>query len=176
MRRVQRVPAEWPILHLEAEPAPVAAVVIDGLVRHPRRFTLDGLMALAPECRTLAVHCVWGWSRTDGVWDGLGVESLLDVVEPLGDWVTFGSSAGAYSSCLPVEDAARGLLAWARDGQALDPMYGGPIRFLPPVEYWAYKGVKWIGRITVGDRFAPGMWESKVADPMGRIPDEVELP
>jgi hypothetical protein len=28
----------------------------------------------------------------------------------------------------------------------------------------------------VGDRFVPGFWESRIGDPVGRIPEEVVLP
>jgi hypothetical protein len=34
-----------------------------------------------------------------------------------------------------------------------------------------------VQRLTVGDRFVPGFWESRIGDPVGRIPtDEVVLP
>jgi DMSO/TMAO reductase YedYZ molybdopterin-dependent catalytic subunit len=45
-----------------------------------------------------------------------------------------------------------------------------------PPDYWAYKGVKWVASITITDHFQAGFWESKVADPIGRIPPDVELP
>ena len=41
--------------------------------------------------------------------------------------------------------------------------------FVPPPELWGYKGVKWAQRITVGDRFVPGFWESRIGDPVTRI-------
>lgn len=175
-RRVQRVPAEWPVLHLEHELPGWDGLLVQGLARHPRRFDLAALATLGTERRRLAVHCVWGWSRSDPVWDGVGLDRLFDIVEPTGDWVELHSSSGTYSACLPIADAARGMLAWARDGETLTAEAGGPLRFLPPPEYWAYKGVKWAARVVVGDRFRPGFWESKVADPMGRIPEEVERP
>ncbi len=175
-RRVQRVPSEWPVLHLEAEVPDWDGIVVDGLVRHRRRLALADLRALGTERRHLPVHCVWGWSRPDPTWDGVGMEKVLELAQAVGSHVTVLSSSGDYSSCLPLADAAAGMLAWARDGDDLTPEAGGPLRFLPPAHYWAYKGVKWAGRVTVGNRFVPGFWESRVADPMGRIPEEVELP
>lgn len=175
-RRVQRVPSEWPLLHLEDEVPAWDGLVVDGLVRHPRRFTLTVLEALGVEERAVPVHCVWGWSRPEAVWDGVGVDRVLDVVEPLGGWVTVQAASRVYSSCLPVADAGRGMLAWARRGEPLPPELGGPLRFLPPPDYWAYKSVKWAARLTVDDGFRPGFWEARVADPVGRIPAEVELP
>ena len=175
-RRVQRVASEWPVLHLEPELPRWDGLVVDGLVGRPSRFGLDTLAALGTERRVVPVHCVWGWSRPGTEWDGVGMDRLFEVVEPFGSHVTVRSASDAYSGCLPMADAARGMLVWRRDGEELPAEAGGPLRFLPPPEYWAYKGVKWAGRVTVGDRFVPGFWEARVADPVGRIPEEVELP
>ena len=175
-RRVQRVPESWPILHLEASVPRWTGLVVDGLVRRPLRLDRESLPDLGTTERSVPVHCVWGWSRPDGRWTGVAMGDVLAAASPLGGWVTVRSASGAYSSCLPIADAARGLLAWARDGRDLPPEEGAPLRFLPPPDYWAYKGVKWAARITVGDRFLLGLWESKVADPLGRIPADVDLP
>jgi len=175
-RRVQRVPAEWPVLHLEAAPPAWDGLVVDGLVRHPGRFGLQALKGFGPVRRVVAVHCVWGWSRTDACWEGVGLDQVFEVVEPEAGWMTVSSASGTYSACLPLVDAARGTLVWARDGETLPTGAGGPLRFLPPPDYWAYKGVKWADRVTIVDCFRPGFWESKVADPLGRIPEEVVLP
>ena len=86
------------------------------------------------------------------------------------------AASDEYSACLPVDDAARGFLAWARDGEPLAAEEGGPLRFVPPPELWGYKGVKWAQRLSVGDRFVAGFWESRIGDPVGRIPEEVVLP
>lgn len=171
--RVQRLATSWPTLHLEAEVPQFDALVVDGAVRHPRRFRLEELRTLGGQERAIALHCVWGWSRPDATWTGVDMALLMSLVEPEGSWITVSAASGVYSACLPRGDAERGLLAWARDGQALDPMAGGPLRFVPPADYWAYKGVKWSARITVSDHFRPGPWESRVADPMGRIPQEI---
>ncbi len=164
------------MLHLESEIPAWDGLVVDGLVRRPDRFDLASLAALGAEDRDVAVHCVWGWSRPHVGWEGVGLDRVLELAEPLGTYVTVHAASGSYSSCLPLEDAARGLLAWRRDGEDLSAEAGGPLRFLAPPEYWAYKGVKWASRVTVGNRFVPGFWESKVADPVGLIPEEVELP
>lgn len=175
-RRVQLVPESWPTLHLEASIPHWHALTVGGLVRRPATFGLAELERLGAEEAALAVHCVWGWSRTDGSWTGVRLGNLLDERDALGSWITIRSSSGAYSSCLPLADARRGLLAWARGGAALEPAAGGPLRFLPPEDYWAYKGVKWAAAVSVGDRFVPGLWECRVADPLGRIPADVGLP
>jgi DMSO/TMAO reductase YedYZ molybdopterin-dependent catalytic subunit len=174
--RVQRVPETWPILHLESDVPAWTALSVDGLVSRPRRFSMDDLRTLGVIERNLPVHCVWGWSRTDPVWEGVAMDRLLEFVGPLGDHVTIRAASDSYSACLPIADAGRGMLAWSRDGEALAPEHGGPVRYLPPDSHWAYKGVKWAARVTVGDRFVAGFWESRVADAVGRIPADVELP
>jgi DMSO/TMAO reductase YedYZ molybdopterin-dependent catalytic subunit len=52
---------------------------------------------------------------------------------------------------------------------------GGPVRFVSPPGYWGYKHVKWAARADIVDRFCPGFWETKVGDPVGRIPEGVEI-
>ncbi|MFN2608252.1 MAG: molybdopterin-dependent oxidoreductase [Acidimicrobiales bacterium] len=170
------MPETWPVLHLEAEVPAWDALVLDGLLGHPARWTLADLAAMGTETRGVPVHCVWGWSQPEATWDGIGVDQVLERVRPRGGWVTVRASSGTYSSCLPIADAARGMLAWARDGRPLAPDAGGPLRFVGPPDLWGYKGVKWASRLTVGDRFVPGLWESRVADPVGRIPADVRLP
>jgi DMSO/TMAO reductase YedYZ molybdopterin-dependent catalytic subunit len=179
--RVQRVPDQWPDVHLESAIPEWSSLAIDGHVAHPRRLTLDDLALLGAEERVIDFHCVWGWSRPAVRWTGVGVDRVLALVGALvgvqGSHVTVHSASDEYSACLPRADAARGFLAWARDGQPLVPEEGGPLRFVPPPELWGYKGVKWAQRITVGDRFVPGFWESRIGDPVGRIPtEEVVLP
>lgn len=177
VRRVQRVPAAWPVVHLEGQvPAASGAITVDGLVAQPVRLDRGDLAALGVEVREIPVHCVWGWSRPEVRWEGVPLAALLDLAVPLGGYVTVHSASGTYSSCLPLADAALGLLAWARDGAPLPAEAGGPVRYVAPADHWAYKHVKWAARVSVGDRFVRGFWESKVADPVGRIPEEVELP
>ena len=175
--RVQRVPSDWPVVHLEGEPPAWPGLAVDGLVRAPAAYDLAALAALGAERRAIPLHCVWGWSRPDATWEGVAVSTLLEAVAvDGGTHVIFSSASGTYSSCLPLADAARGMLAWARDGQELSPEAGGPLRFVTPPEYWAYKGVKWTARMSVTNRFVPGFWEARVADPVGRIPPAVVLP
>jgi DMSO/TMAO reductase YedYZ molybdopterin-dependent catalytic subunit len=178
IRRVQRVPETWPVLHLEATPPEWSDLTVGGLVRSPGRFDLSGLRALGPVRVSMSVHCVWGWSRPRATWDGVPLGRLLQTVgvDPAATHAVLEAASDCYSSCLRLDDAARGVLAWARDGETLCPEGGGPLRYVAPPTYWGYKGVKWVSRVRLTDRFTAGFWESKVADPVGRIPEEIELP
>lgn len=173
---MQRVPVEWPLVHLEAEPPAWSGFTVAGMVRHPGTFTLTDLAVLGLETRSIPIHCVWGWSRPTTTWTGVALEAVLDLAEPTGEFVTVTSASDTYSSCLPLADARRGFLATERDGRSLPADEGGPLRFVGPEDRWAYKGVKWAAGLTVSDRFTPGFWESKVEDPHGVIPEEVQLP
>ncbi len=176
VRRVQRVPESWPTVHLESDPPTWDGLVVDGHVVHARRLGFDELSALGAERRTISLHCVWGWSKPAVAWDGIGFDRVLDIVGATGSHVSIFAASGVYSACLPIDDAAHGFLAWGRDRERLCRDAGGPLRFVPPENYWAYKGVKWAARIQVGSRFVPGFWESRIGDPVGRIPPEVDRP
>ncbi len=166
------------MLHLEATPPEWSGLTVGGMVRSSGRFDLAGLRELGPVQLSMALHCVWGWSRPRITWDGIPFDRLLETagVDPTATYVVIEAASDTYSSCLPLDDAARGVLAWARDGETLGPEAGGPLRYVGPPTYWGYKGVKWASRITLTDQFTAGFWESKVADPLGRIPEEIELP
>jgi DMSO/TMAO reductase YedYZ molybdopterin-dependent catalytic subunit len=119
--RVQRVPEAWPVVHLESEIPEWSHLVVDGHVTHARRCTLADLATLGAEERAVDFHCVWGWSRPQVRWTGVGVDRVLALVGAQGSHVTAHAASDEYSACLPVEDAARAFLAWARDGQPLVP-------------------------------------------------------
>jgi DMSO/TMAO reductase YedYZ molybdopterin-dependent catalytic subunit len=177
-RRVQREAEQWPVVHLESEIPTCSTLTVSGLVRHPRVLSLAELAALGAAEHISDFHCVWGWSKTAVRWWGISLGAVLDLVgvdSPTNTHVVVGSASDTYSSSLPLADARRGLLVWRRDGAELGPSAGGPLRFVNPPDYWAYKGVKWAASVTVTDHFQAGFWESKVADPLGRIDPEVEL-
>jgi DMSO/TMAO reductase YedYZ molybdopterin-dependent catalytic subunit len=173
---VQRVPEGWPVVHLEATPPEWTGLRVDGLVRHRRHLGLSELAALGSERRVIPFHCVWGWSKPTSEWEGVAVAAVLELAGATGSHATIHAASGVYSACLTVADAASGFLAWSRAGARLDAEAGGPLRFVPPPTLWAYKGVKWAARIELVDRFVPGFWESRIDDPEGRIPEDVERP
>lgn len=176
--RVQRVPSDWPLVHLEAGAPNVEAFTITGLVRHRLRLSLAELVSLGEEEREIPTHCVWGWSRPRVSWRGVSLAEVLALTEPLptATHAVVTAASGVYSSCLPLDDVREGFLARGRDGEALCAEAGGPLRFVAPPTYWAYKHVKWATQVELVDRFSPGPWELKVADPLGRIPEDVRLP
>jgi DMSO/TMAO reductase YedYZ molybdopterin-dependent catalytic subunit len=80
---------------------------------------------------------------------------------------------GGYAVCLPLHRARRSLLAWRLDRTDVSPEHGGPLRLVAPPTKWAYKGVKWISRLTLVEAFSPGFGEDETGDPHGDIPEEI---
>lgn len=174
--RVQRATTDFPVLHLEPEiPTGTWEVVVDGLVAEPMTWSVAAVHAMVAERRTWDLHCVWGWTRLGCSWEGVPAGRLINAAHPLPEagFVMATAVGGVYGSCFSLSRARRSLLAWRVDGTDLTPEHGGPLRLVPPPTKWAYKGVKWISRLTVLDRFTPGFWEAKVGDPVGDIPPEV---
>lgn len=179
--RVQRLVERLPVVHLEAEvpaPDPGWTVTIDGLVATPLTLTLTDLKDLGADDWVRDFHCVWGWSRQACRWTGIPVARLLDLVrlDPAAQVVDVACKIPPYLSCVRVTDARSALLAWALDGAPIPPDNGGPLRFVQPPWLWGYKGVKWVGRLTITDTFVPGFWEGLVGNPEGRVPEDILAP
>lgn len=177
--RVQRLTDQLPVLHLEPE-IPSArnwSVVVDGLVANERSWTLEEIRAPVIETRVWDLNCVWGWTRPTCSWEGVPAGRLIDAACPLPEasYVLVGAMDDHYTSCFTIEMTRMSLLAWRLDGEDLTPEHGWPLRLVAPPTKWAYKGVKWVNRLTLIDEFSPGFWEELVGDPHGDIPHEVLL-
>jgi DMSO/TMAO reductase YedYZ molybdopterin-dependent catalytic subunit len=177
VRRVQRPLDGLAPVHLEAAvpelPATGWAVTIDGCVGRPQVLSLDGLLALGVVDVTRDFHCVWGWSLADCVWTGVTGAALADAVGLDEDYVVV-SAGGVYASALTLTEFRAGIFATHLDGAALKPENGGPLRFVQPAGKWAYKGVKWVTKVTGTPVFTPGFWENAVGNPVGDIPGDRE--
>lgn len=174
---MQRPVSELPVLHLEAEiPAPKRwSVVVEGLVEVQLAFPLEEIRAMPVEERVWDLHCVWGWTRPACRWEGIPAGRLIDAARPRPQaaYAVVRAVEGPYASCLTLEEARASLLAWRLDAEELTPEHGGPLRLLPPPTKWGYKGVKWVGGITLTQAFIPGFWEELVGDTRGDIPPEM---
>lgn len=174
--RVQRVTQDLPVLHLEPKiPSATDDLIIDGLVSEPSTWSMQAIRAMVSETRVWDLNCVWGWTRHGCRWEGVPAARLIDAARPSpeANYVLASTAGGDYASCLSIEKGRRSLLAWRLDGDELTPEHGWPLRLVPPPTKWAYKGVKWVTRLTLLDGFAPGFWEQLVGDPHGDIPPEI---
>jgi DMSO/TMAO reductase YedYZ molybdopterin-dependent catalytic subunit len=123
------------------------------------RWSWDEFRVLPTETVTVDIHCVTKWSKLDTTWEGVSVDTLLDGLDADAGYVT-AFCDGGYTTNLPLEDVTDGKawVAFAYDGEPLDPEHGGPARLLVPHLYF-WKSAKWARGLSLMDEDAPGFWE-----------------
>jgi DMSO/TMAO reductase YedYZ molybdopterin-dependent catalytic subunit len=133
---------------------------IMGMVNEPARWTWEEFLALPSETITADIHCVTKWSKLDTVWEGVSLDTVLDGMEHDAAYV-LAFCDGGYTTNLPIEDVTGGKawIAFAYDGQPLEPEHGGPARLLVPHLYF-WKSAKWVRGLSLRDEDEPGFWES----------------
>jgi DMSO/TMAO reductase YedYZ molybdopterin-dependent catalytic subunit len=125
-----------------------------------KSWTWEEFQALPAETVTSDIHCVTRWSKFDTSWQGVSVETLLDAIEHDSPYA-LAFCDGGYTTNLPVEDLTGGKawVAFAYDGEPLDPEHGGPARLLVPHLYF-WKSAKWVRGLELRDEDEPGFWET----------------
>jgi DMSO/TMAO reductase YedYZ molybdopterin-dependent catalytic subunit len=159
----QYVTPDFPVL--SAGPTPRTSLdewtfSITGEIDEPRRLSWDEFRALPSETITVDIHCVTKWSKLDTTWEGVSVDTLLDGVETSAEFV-LAFCDGGYTTNLPLEDVTGGKawIAFAYDGEPLDPEHGGPARLLVPHLYF-WKSAKWVRGLALRADDSPGFWET----------------
>jgi DMSO/TMAO reductase YedYZ molybdopterin-dependent catalytic subunit len=130
-----------------------------GVLDTPISWTWDELRALPNEAVTVDIHCVTKWSKLGTSWTGVSLDTLLHGVETSADYA-LAFSDGGYTTNIPLEDLTGGKawIAYAYDGEPLEPEHGGPARLLVPHLY-CWKSAKWVAGLRVLDHDEPGFWE-----------------
>jgi DMSO/TMAO reductase YedYZ molybdopterin-dependent catalytic subunit len=133
---------------------------IRGAVDEPVSWTWEEFQALPNETFTVDIHCVTKWSKLDTTWTGVSVDTLLDGVATAAEYV-LAFSDGGYTTNLPFEELIGGKawVAYAYDGEPLDPEHGGPARLVVPSLYF-WKSAKWVRGLELLEKDQPGFWES----------------
>jgi sulfite oxidase len=117
-----------------------------------------GLMAI----RDIPGEAPWGPGATGtATWTGVALADVLAVAGPLpeAEHVCFAGAdlcpeaqpAQRFGGSIPLDKACRPevLLAWAMNGEPLQPVHGAPVRAVVP-GYIGARSVKWLERIEVG--------------------------
>ncbi len=169
----QRQVSNWPVLDLGVLPRIELAewrLEIDGSVEHPMVLDWEAFLRLPQTDDVSDFHCVTTWSQMDLAWRGVRFRDLMERVVPRPEAAyvsTTGydvdpSSGEAYTTNLSLDDAMEPdvLLVHTVGGAPLPPEHGGPCRMITPRLY-AWKGAKWIRRITLGEEDRPGFWERR---------------
>jgi DMSO/TMAO reductase YedYZ molybdopterin-dependent catalytic subunit len=158
----QYVTDDFPVL--SAGPTPHTSLhdwdlAITGEMDGPRRWSWDEFRALPSEPVTVDIHCVTKWSKLDSEWEGVSLDTLLDGVDTTAEYVV-AFCDGGYTTNLPLEDLTEGKawIAFAFDGEPLDPEHGGPARLLVPHLYF-WKSAKWLRGLRLAATDEPGFWE-----------------
>ncbi|MEU9290893.1 molybdopterin-dependent oxidoreductase [Streptomyces sp. NPDC048275] len=142
-------------------------LTIDGLVDHPRSYTLADLQAL-PQTRLVHdVQCVTGWRVPSTPFEGVRLSHLLDAagVRSTAGAIRFTCFDGAYTESLTLRQARRSdvLVALRMQDKDLGHNHGGPVRLYVAPMYF-YKSAKWLSGITVTEDVRPGYWENRGYD------------
>ena len=154
----------FPVLHVGDVPRFDPAtwrLRLFGLCENPFELSFDELRALPSAEWRGDIHCVTRWSKRNTQWRGVPFKSLVERARPLAAAThVIQHAENAYTTNLPLE-AMLGddcLVAYEFDGQALEPIHGGPVRMLVPKLYF-WKSAKWINGIEFLDHDRKGFWE-----------------
>ncbi|MBA2521636.1 MAG: sulfite oxidase-like oxidoreductase [Chloroflexia bacterium] len=158
----QYLTRDFPVLSAGPTPRPVLATwdfMITGEAEPSQRWTWDEFRALPSETVTTDIHCVTKWSKLDTVWEGVSLDTLLDGIETSADYIV-ARCDGDYTTNLPLAEVTGGKawIAFAYDGEPLEPVHGGPARLLVPHLYF-WKSAKWVRGLVLTSDDRPGFWE-----------------
>jgi DMSO/TMAO reductase YedYZ molybdopterin-dependent catalytic subunit len=160
----QHLVNNFPVLDLGFKPEIALetwCLTIDGLAANPVTWSWEDFQAQPVVHTTSDFHCVTTWSMLDCAWQGVRFQHLLEVVRPLpsAKYVLF-EAYDDYTTNLPLNvcDDEDVLLVTHWNGRPLSRDHGGPVRMLIPKRY-AWKGAKWVRRITFSECDQKGFWE-----------------
>ncbi len=158
-------------------------VKVGGLVRTPRTFTLEDILAFDQEGRITRMRCVEAWSMVIP-WTGFPLSRLLDAVEPTSDarFVRFetlydpeqmpGQKSGVldwpYVEGLRLDEAMHDLtiLATGLYGNDLPAQNGAPVRLVVPWKY-GFKSIKSIVKIDLVAEMPVSSWMAAAPNEYG---------
>ena len=108
-------------------------------------------------------YCVEGWTAV-AEWSGTRVSELARAagVQPQAKYVDFSSFDADYHESWDIESAMhpQTLIAYAMDGQMLEPAHGAPARLHSPVKL-GYKNTKYLVRVTFMAERNGGYWSDQ---------------
>lgn len=169
-QRANRIPpgqfqtVKWPVLHAGSVPRidlQKWQLQLWGQVERPTVLNWTELQA-QPHVKIFAdMHCVTRWSMLDNTWEGVSTRQLSSLagVKPEAKYV-IAHGAHGFTTNMPLADFLDEdcLVAWSRNGEALDPDHGWPMRLVIPKLY-AWKSAKWLTGLEFASTDEPGFWE-----------------
>jgi DMSO/TMAO reductase YedYZ molybdopterin-dependent catalytic subunit len=156
----------WPVLDLGRKPVIAKekwSLVVEGACEHPVTLDWAAFMALPQVRDTSDFHCVTTWSKMDMPFVGVRFADIAALVMPTEKATHVLCHAyDGYTTNVPLEEALKPdvLLAHTYENAPLPIEHGGPVRMITP-QLYAWKGAKWINKITLLERDQPGFWETR---------------
>jgi len=132
-----------------------------GEVEQPFMLRWAEFRNLATTEQTLDIHCVTRWSKLDTTWEGVAIQTVLELagVRPNATHVVSHAEQG-YTANVPLSvlDDDDVLLAHTFGGAPLEAEHGYPLRLLIPKRYF-WKSSKWVRGLEFLDHDQLGFWE-----------------
>ena len=154
----------FPVLHVgdvpEYQPGEWNLRVF-GMVDNEYTLTFEELTQLPSVELVTDIHCVTKWSKFDTRWRGVKVSDLFARAGVQSGATHFmGHAEYGYTANLPLEDVTRdeSLVVYEYEGEAIEPIHGGPVRLLVPHLYF-WKSPKWLRGLELRAGDTPGFWE-----------------
>jgi DMSO/TMAO reductase YedYZ molybdopterin-dependent catalytic subunit len=136
---------------------------VNGMVRSPKRFTLEMLEGLPRVSYTVKHHCVEGWTAI-GTWTGVPVSVVAELVRPTPEarFLRFDSFDSDYSNGWDLASAMhpQTILAYAFNDRPLTRQRGAPLRLYSPVKL-GYKMTKYVTTMSFTRERHGGYWEDQ---------------
>lgn len=136
---------------------------VDGVVRSPKRFTVEMLEGLPRVSYTVKHHCVEGWTAI-GTWTGVPVSVIAELVRPLPEarYLRFDSFDSGYSNGWDLASAMhpQTILAYAYNDRPLTRERGAPVRLYSPIKL-GYKMTKYVTAMSFTRDRHGGYWEDQ---------------
>jgi DMSO/TMAO reductase YedYZ molybdopterin-dependent catalytic subunit len=171
----QALTNKFPVLHYGQVPSfnPISwDFRVWGEVETPLKLNWNQFNQLPRTRITMDLHCVTRWSKSDTLWEGVSVRTLVDqglVVPKQAAKFVLQHAEYGFTVNLPLEItlADNFLLATHYDGQPITPDHGFPVRGVIgaivgradlKVPY-LWKGAKWLRGLEFLEHDKPGFWE-----------------
>src|SRR5438067_4499980 len=161
----QYLTEKWPVLHAGDVPHyPDLATWtfrVFGEVENELELSWGQLTELPRSSNVQDIHCVTRWSRFDTSFEGVHWRELARLArpKPSARFVLAHAEQG-FTSNIPLAamEDENALVAWAADGEPLEPEHGWPLRLVVPSRYF-WKSAKWLRGLELLATDEPGFWE-----------------
>lgn len=160
----QYLTEKLPVLYYGSVPMPDLIqwdLRVFGEVEHAFSLTWQEFRQLPRKRVTADIHCVTRWSKLDTTWEGVAIQTILELARPRPEAAFVVTHCEQnYTTNLPlaVLDDDDVLLADTFDGQPLELAHGYPLRLLVPKRYF-WKSAKWIRGLEFLAHDQLGFWE-----------------